>query len=166
MSISYKRIDFKSIRVVSIEHRSRKCLPISISILDPRAMVSMIAKRKIISKGFRLNRSECSIGAFGCETLEVHVMSVHIVLEKLGQIPSQRLEFRPPVWIGVPTPGYHSEQLASTVRRPLQSITVLHVPHHFPCRHVRVRCRTCKRRICSYISDEADNEINLKLRIS
>lgn len=69
-------------------------------------------------------------------------MSVHIVLEKLGQIPSQRLEFRPPVRIGVPTPGYHSEQLASTVRRPLQSITVLHVPHHFPCRHVRVRCRT------------------------
>lgn len=86
-------------------------------------------------------------------------MSVHIVLEKLGQIPSQRLEFRPPVRIGVPTPGYHSEQLASTVRRPLQSITVLHVPHHFPCRHVRVRCRTCKPRICS--CDEADNEINL-----
>lgn len=92
------------------------------------------------------SRIQFSVGALGREALEIDVMSVQVVLEQLCQVPPQRLKFRPAVWISMPASGYHPEQLASAVRRPLQSITVLHVPHDFPCRHVRVRCRTCGHR--------------------
>lgn len=81
-----------------------------------------------------------SVGTLGSEALEVHVVSIHVVLQQLGEIPAQGLEFRPAVGIGVPTARYHPEELATAVRRPLQPITVVHVPHDFPRRHIRVRC--------------------------
>lgn len=101
---------------------------------------SLSAESDFLDRGWAFLRRPLSIGALGGEALEVHVVPVHVVLQQLREIPAQDLELRPPVGIGVPASRYYPEELASTVRRPLQPITVVHVPHDFPRRHIRVRC--------------------------
>ena len=70
-------------------------------------------------------------------------MAVHVVLEELGEVAPQHLELGPAVWIGVPAARDHAEQLAATVRRPLQPVAALHAAHHLARRHVRVGRRAC-----------------------